>query len=445
MNQIDIKFYPIGGIESNPAEKYKKGRLVLTSHRLLWIDSGGVELPGRSCWIPLSSVESWTVHQSIATRLSLKQQKVKVQVYEGLDGHPAADGIDALHSTTIVFVFNENLPANFGTQLRSAMERKCWNSVIRKTQDNSTRQQTQPELVQQLTEMGFSSEIAIQALTATGNQSIPEAMDWALAFVNNPLIVQQSLTEKQQDSDSRTRMKSGIGGILRNQERQLQESNQSLDLAFQDLNGLMSKAQEMVKLAEKFRSSLSQVPGSDQEDLLDQEMITEMISMGITSPVTKETAGALYHEELSRQLADFLVTPLERVGGMMTLPDVYCRFNRGRGMELVSPDDLIQAASLFEKLQFPLKMRYFPSGVTVIQSAAHNDDEICQKIEKWIKTEQPRQLSRSLIASDLVEQFRIPLTIAQEHLLIAEQREVLCRDDSPDGIRFYFNFFKFHT
>lgn len=42
------------------------------------------------------------------------------------------------------------------------------------------------------------------------------------------------------------------------------------------------------------------------------------------------------------QLAEFLLVPLERAGGMMTLPDVFCLFNRARGTELVSPDDLLQ-------------------------------------------------------------------------------------------------------
>lgn len=42
------------------------------------------------------------------------------------------------------------------------------------------------------------------------------------------------------------------------------------------------------------------------------------------------------------QLADFLRAPLESAGGMMTLPDVFCLFNRARGTELVSPDDLLQ-------------------------------------------------------------------------------------------------------
>ena len=42
------------------------------------------------------------------------------------------------------------------------------------------------------------------------------------------------------------------------------------------------------------------------------------------------------------QLADFLVQRVDAAGGCMALPDVYCLFNRARGTELVSPDDLLQ-------------------------------------------------------------------------------------------------------
>ena len=35
----------------------------------------------------------------------------------------------------------------------------------------------------------------------------------------------------------------------------------------------------------------------------------------------------------------------------------------------------------------------------------------------------------------------ISLPVAREHLLTAEIRGVLCRDDGPEGLRFYRNFF----
>ena len=56
--------------------------------------------------------------------------------------------------------------------------------------------------------------------------------------------------------------------------------------------------------------------------------------------------------------------PLARVGGMMTLTDVYCLYNRARGTELISPDDLLEACELFSKLRLGLHIREFPSYVT---------------------------------------------------------------------------------
>lgn len=41
---------------------------------------------------------------------------------------------------------------------------------------------------------------------------------------------------------------------------------------------------------------------------------------------------------------------MERAGGMMPLPDAYCLYNRARGTELVSPDDLTAAVKLFPKV-----------------------------------------------------------------------------------------------
>ena len=43
--------------------------------------------------------------------------------------------------------------------------------------------------------------------------------------------------------------------------------------------------------------------GAPHEEWMDADMETELISMGIASPVTKASAGALYHRELSRQVA----------------------------------------------------------------------------------------------------------------------------------------------
>ena len=163
--------------------------------------------------------------------------------------------------------------------------------------------------------------------------------------------------------------------------------------------------------------------GGGGEEELDAQTALDLLDLGIVVPVTRETAGSLYHRELARQvgtprrhsrppclasrgaaaagssqagaagapaladeqarhrprfvarqlarplhpplprppppllhppaaqLADFLAAPLARAGGIMPLPDAYCLYNRARGTELVSPDDLLRAVALFGEVR----------------------------------------------------------------------------------------------
>ena len=181
----------------------------------------------------------------------------------------------------------------------------------------------------------------------------------------------------------------GVAGIMTREAAKTSQAAAHLAVAFQDLDNLMDMAAEMVKLAEKFRGvmgpdgaitlspsshslTLAQggaVPGSrgggaggldssggsgsGDQLLLDSDTQLALIAMGITSPVTRASAGARYHQELARQLADFLAAPLAKAGGVLMLPDVYCLFNRARGTELVSPDDLLQACDAFTQVRPP--------------------------------------------------------------------------------------------
>lgn len=76
-------------------------------------------------------------------------------------------------------------------------------------------------------------------------------------------------------------------------------------LAFLDSQ---SKAKEMVLLAEKMRQKLlsgsnSQSNSTNEDEMGSKEEIQDwLLSVGIISPVTKESAGAMYHQQLSRQV-----------------------------------------------------------------------------------------------------------------------------------------------
>ncbi|XP_010491021.1 PREDICTED: vacuolar protein sorting-associated protein 36 [Camelina sativa] len=358
----------------------KSGNLILTTHRLIWIPSqSNVAVPSS---IPLAAVTHIFSHKK-SIKSMFHSPRIRFQTDPG--------------SIVVTIVFRGK--GDFDGFLTKFWE--CWRGRAWEEEDKSESETSRS---------GGSGTVA-QGLY--GN-------------------------------DGTVRMV-GLAGILRKEQEQWESTDKSLQDAFQDLNALMSKAKEMVSLAEKMRQKLLSAPSSQNSSTDDEEMGSKeemqqwMLSVGIISPVTKESAGALYHQELSRQLADFVRIPLEQAGGMISLTDMYYHFNRARGTELISPDDLWKACTLWEKFDVPVMLRKFDSGVMVIQNKSHSDEEVMSRIRMLVtKTE---TLRAGVTASDAALTLKIAPAMAKEHLLTAETKGLLCRDMSPDGLRFYFNLF----
>lgn len=66
----------------------------------------------------------------------------------------------------------------------------------------------------------------------------------------------------------------------------------------------------------------------------------------------------------------------QEMGGMMALTDAFCRINRARGLELLSPDDFLQSCHLMKELNLPIKLRAYDSGVLVLQLQSQSDAQI---------------------------------------------------------------------
>ncbi len=65
--------------------------------------------------------------------------------------------------------------------------------------------------------------------------------------------------------------------------------------------------------------------------------------------------------------------------------------------------------------------------------------QVCARIGQLVAADEG--LGPAVTASDVASALTVPLPIASEHLLTAENRGVLCRDDGPEGLRFFRNFF----
>lgn len=136
------------------------------------------------------------------------------------------------------------------------------------------------------------------------------------------------------------------------------------------------------------------------------------MSLGIDDPVTRGaySSESKYVMDLARQITEILEIPVQvssvpvrclnflvlvyqalmkrsynisvrfqEQGGMMSMADAYCRVNRARGLELLSPEDLLSACRRLEKLPgCNLRFRQFDSGVQVLQLSSHSDESVIE-------------------------------------------------------------------
>ncbi|CAM9839574.1 unnamed protein product [Hapterophycus canaliculatus] len=258
----------------------------------------------------------------------------------------------------------------------------------------------------------------------------------------------------------------GVAGILRRQEANRKATAEIATEAFSDLKSLIDKAKEVVAVVERYSAALQDkqktaaaagAAGDDGDPTRETEDLSSIIQdIGIASPVTKTSAGTRYHQQLARQLADFLSSPpgnrqgartlLDMFGGMMTLPDVFSVFNRARGTALVSPADLLTTAQLLGPTRLGMSLRRFASGVLVIQADSHSDKAVGEKLVKAAESSGAEDGASAgfgwgggLVATQVARDLRVSVTLAVEHLRTAEAGGLLCRDESVEGTRFYAN------
>lgn len=138
----------------------------------------------------------------------------------------------------------------------------------------------------------------------------------------------------------------------------------------------------------------------------------------------------------------------------MTLPEAYCLFNRARGAQLASPEDTLAAARRWAALPpdavAGLRLRALPSGVLAVEAgddgtplpvgaggcasggAASGGPHVT--LRAHARAAHP---AGGLSAAAAAAALGCSPLLAAERLLRAEAAGALCRDDAPDGARFY--------
>ncbi|XP_069131162.1 vacuolar protein-sorting-associated protein 36-like [Argopecten irradians] len=236
------------------------------------------------------------------------------------------------------------------------------------------------------------------------------------------------------------RHRAGIMGIERSLKQKQKDTDKDISKAFEDLSKLMDKAKEMVNLSKTIATKIKDRQGEITEDET-VKFKSYLLSMGIPDPVTRETHGTgdKYYSELAKQLSKVLEKQLQECGGIMTLTDVYCRVNRARGMELLSPEDMLHACEMLESLRLPVRMKMFDSGVIVLQLQSHDEEQVISNTTDLVSEK------TSLTAEELAQLQGVSVILAKERLFLTEKVGGICRDETVEGLRFYSNQFLTRT
>ncbi|KDR12870.1 vacuolar protein-sorting-associated protein 36 isoform X2 [Zootermopsis nevadensis] len=358
--------------DGNEKTSFEGGEVVLTSHRLLWARPGDIPR-GLTCLsLPLRYVV-FVEEETGSTSFGFsRSKKIVLHLSQALPGKiPGPVNRSSHHYMKLSF--KEGLNSNFVQIINETIQSKKWEN--------------------------FSP-------AATPSQA------------------------------SDVKLRAGIVGIERGIQEKQKAADESISRAFQDLSKLMGMAKDMVNLSK----NISQKIRERQGDITEDETVrfkSYLLSLGIDDPVTRTDFRSenKYYIELARQLADILEEPITDVGGMMALTDVYCRVNRARGLELLSPEDLIQACHMLEKLNLPLRLRQFDSGVKVLQLHSHSDVNVVKNTALALEDQ------GSLTAEELAQMLGISVLLAKERLMTTEKYGKACRDESIEGLRFYPNQF----
>uniref|UniRef100_T1JJG0 Vacuolar protein-sorting-associated protein 36 n=1 Tax=Strigamia maritima TaxID=126957 RepID=T1JJG0_STRMM len=204
-------------------------------------------------------------------------------------------------------------------------------------------------------------------------------------------------------------VRAGIVGIERKLQEKQKETDHNISKAFEDLSKLIDMAQKMVFLAKTISTKIKEKQGDISED----ETIrfkSYLLSLGIDDPVTRNSHGSddIYHRELAKELSLVLEQPIKDAGGMLALTDVYCRVNRARGLELISPEDLLHACHMLDRLALPIRLREFDSGVMVLQLHSHNEVKLVKEVRQLLEEKE------SLTAEELAQVIGVSVVLAKE-------------------------------
>ncbi|PFH47429.1 hypothetical protein AMATHDRAFT_77206 [Amanita thiersii Skay4041] len=255
--------------------------------------------------------------------------------------------------------------------------------------------------------------------------------------------------------DSHLIRKSGISGVLHNVQSSAQGQDDNLKDALKDLEGLMAKAQDMVRLAAELNekltassttttlptngvsssSTIALTPSTEPEEATFIRSSLSQLGLQMTNtPVTLDMMKdeRKWYEELARELAGVLQgrqgkegTGIMKERGIIALDEVWGGWNRARGVALIPPSTFLLVIPLLPLYTNPtIQTRTLGSGLTVLHTPPYSQAAFSARLVGYLSLAGPRP------TIDIAMEEEISVSLAKELVEAAESEGNICREDA---------------
>jgi ESCRT-II complex subunit VPS36 len=226
--------------------------------------------------------------------------------------------------------------------------------------------------------------------------------------------------------------------------------------ALKDLDALMVKAREMVRLAGDLNEQLTTVTKSNAtagkaEPDTATFIRSSLAQLGLQMtdvPVTLDMARdeKRWYEQLARELAGVLQGTGGKNGlGMMTtrgiisLDEVWGGWNRARGVALLTPSQFLQVLPHLPAYTDPMisERTFRVSGLRVLHIPIYTPAAFAARLHGMLL------ISGARTTLEIAQEEDVPTGLAAEMIEEAEIQGVICRDEAERGeVRWWLNVFQ---
>jgi len=270
-------------------------------------------------------------------------------------------------------------------------------------------------------------------------------------------VLKRSLLGKAwQRTASSSNERVGIDGLVRGVETSVQSTQLDMNDALKDLDALMVKAREMVRLAGELNDRLTTVTelnassgGADLETATFIRSSLAQLGLRMTDvPVTLDMASdeKRWYEQLARELAGVLQGTGGKSGpgmmenrGMIALDEVWGGWNRARGVALLTPSQFLQVLPHLPTYTDPMitERTFHASGLRVLHTPTYSSAAFATRLHGTLL------LSSARTTLDIAQEEGVPIGLASEMVDEAEAQGVVCRDEAEHGeVRWWLNVFQ---